>query len=121
MGIPAGMTKAQYYILFFCKKGESDHLPKLAKLLKMDQNEMDGEVGALRQNGLLSDDYKITPKGLLAFEGKVSVGLSTSGPEKLSPHLSILSCPACNAPLDLTKTSGDYVKCAYCGATVKLH
>jgi len=124
MDIPTGMTKAQYYILFFCKRGEPDHLPKLAKLLKMDQSQMESELNILKQNGLLSDDNKVTPKGLLAYEGKVSVGLMSApttlgSSEKLMPH--VLGCPSCNAPLDLTTATGDYLKCAYCGVTVKLH
>jgi len=100
-------------------------LPKLAKLLKMDQSQFDGEMIVLRQNGFLSDDNKITTKGLLAFEGKGTTGLleTQSGSidsEKLVPHLSILNCPSCNAPLDPTTASGDYLKCAYCGETFKL-
>ena len=38
--IPSGMTKAQYYILMFCKRGEIDHLPMLSKLPKMDASQL---------------------------------------------------------------------------------
>lgn len=61
--LPQDMTNAQFTILSTYRRG--NRKPKdIAKALSMDQKAVENETNILRQNGYLTKDNKLTPKGL---------------------------------------------------------